>query len=187
MSGPGWRKAMRESLVAERRLVGIDVRKQVVARVRTVLEEVVAARRADGLRTEVAFYWPIRGELGVADAIVPLLAGDVGAALPFIPGRDCALQFRRWSPGCAMVPGIWNIPTPAEDERVVPNVLLIPVVGFDAAGYRLGNGGGYYDRTLAQLPPSTIAIGVGFECLRLPTIHPEPHDVPMWRVITEGC
>ena len=85
-----------------------------------------------------------------------------------------------------MVAGLWNIPTPAVDERVVPNVLLVPLVGFDAARHRLGNGGGYYDRTLATLPSATTAIGVGFDCLRLPTIHPEPHDVPMSMVITES-
>ncbi|MFM1872287.1 MAG: hypothetical protein RL398_1709 [Planctomycetota bacterium] len=186
MSGSAWRKEARASLVAQRMAVGSEIRRRVVDAVGDVLKALLQDRRGRGLRTEIAFYWPIRGEIGLRAAIEPLLAEDVGAALPFIPGRDCALQFRRWRPGCEMVAGVWNIPTPAVDERIVPNVLLVPLVGFDAARHRLGNGGGYYDRTLAALPPETLAIGIGFDCLRLPTIHPEPHDVPMSMVVTES-
>lgn len=186
MSGSAWRKELRAALVALRMSVDAEPRRRVVDAVAEALARLIGDRRGRGDRTEIAFYWPIRGEIGLRAAIEPLLAEDVGAALPFIPGRDCALQFRRWRPGCEMVAGLWNIPTPAVDERVVPNVLLVPLVGFDAARHRLGNGGGYYDRTLATLPSATTAIGVGFDCLRLPTIHPEPHDVPMSMVITES-
>jgi 5-formyltetrahydrofolate cyclo-ligase len=85
-----------------------------------------------------------------------------------------------------MRPGIWDIPVPDEGDWVRPEVLLVPLLGFDLRGYRLGYGGGYYDRTLAAAMPSPpLAIGVGFEIGRLETIHPRPHDVPMDLIVTE--
>jgi len=85
-----------------------------------------------------------------------------------------------------MRPGIWDIPVPDEGDWVRPEVLLVPLLGFDLQGYRLGYGGGYYDRTLAAAMPSPpLAIGIGFEIGRLETIHPQPHDVPMDLIVTE--
>jgi 5-formyltetrahydrofolate cyclo-ligase len=72
-----------------------------------------------------------------------------------------------------------------EGDAVLPDVLLAPLVGFDAGGYRLGYGGGYYDRTLAALPERPRVVGVGFEPSGLETIHPQPHDIPMDLVVTE--
>jgi 5-formyltetrahydrofolate cyclo-ligase len=69
---------------------------------------------------------------------------------------------------------------------VSPSALLIPLVGFDGAGHRLGNGGGYYDRTLAALTPKPLAIGVGFELGRLDSFSPQPHDRPMDVIVTEA-
>ena len=85
-----------------------------------------------------------------------------------------------------MTTGLWDIPHPLEGAVVVPTALLVPLVGFDAAGHRLGNGGGYYDRTLAALRPKPVAIGVGFELGRLASISPLPHDQPMDAIVTEG-
>ena len=78
-----------------------------------------------------------------------------------------------------------NIPAPADGPSVTPDVLLVPLVGFDAGGYRLGYGGGYYDRSLAARTPRPLAIGIGFEISRLATIHPQPHDIPMDAIVTE--
>jgi 5-formyltetrahydrofolate cyclo-ligase len=75
---------------------------------------------------------------------------------------------------------------PAEGEPVTPTTLLVPLVGFDEMGYRLGYGGGYYDRTLASLPAKPLAIGVGYELSYLGTIYPQPHDIPMSAIVTEG-
>jgi 5-formyltetrahydrofolate cyclo-ligase len=80
--------------------------------------------------------------------------------------------------------GCLEIPVSAEGESLSPTVLLAPLVGFDACGYRLGYGGGYYDRTLAAATPRPMAIGVGFEASRLETIHPQPHDIPMDLIVT---
>jgi len=69
---------------------------------------------------------------------------------------------------------------------VLPDLVLMPVVGFDPANFRLGYGGGYFDRTLAALSPRPRSIGIGFELSRLPTVHPQPHDLAMDVIVTEA-
>jgi len=96
------------------------------------------------------------------------------------------LAFWAWRPGAALARGVWDIPIPAARDVVQPTALLVPLVGFDAEGYRLGHGGGYYDRTLAAMNPKPLAIGVGFEFGRLETIWPQPHDIPMDAIVTEA-
>jgi 5-formyltetrahydrofolate cyclo-ligase len=95
------------------------------------------------------------------------------------------LQYWRWQPGMAMERGFWNIPVPATREAVKPGLVIAPLVGFDDQGYRLGYGGGYFDRTLAALQPRPFAVGAGLETMRLATIHPQPHDIPMALIVTE--
>ncbi len=80
---------------------------------------------------------------------------------------------------------MWGIPVPAEGEAVLPDTLLVPLVGYDPHGFRLGYGGGFYDRTLAAMPTRAATIGVGFTLGALETIHPQPHDIPMDVVIPE--
>ena len=95
------------------------------------------------------------------------------------------LIFRSWAPGEKLEKGVWNIPVPSAGEVVVPSVVIAPLVGFDSAGFRLGYGGGYYDRTLASLPAKPLTIGVGFGFSALETIFPQWHDIPMDRLIIE--
>jgi 5-formyltetrahydrofolate cyclo-ligase len=80
---------------------------------------------------------------------------------------------------------VWKIPVPQSRTIVIPNVMLIPLVGFDEHHYRLGYGGGYYDRTVIDLQPSPIKIGIGFEQARLETIYPQNHDIAMDIILTE--
>jgi 5-formyltetrahydrofolate cyclo-ligase len=96
------------------------------------------------------------------------------------------LQFRKWWPGAPMKAGVYDIPFPDGTELVVPDAAIVPMNGFDEQGYRLGYGGGYFDRTLASHSPRPLAIGVSFELARLATIHPQPHDIPMDFVVTEA-
>ena len=84
-----------------------------------------------------------------------------------------------------MEPGFWNIPVPVGTPEVTPDIVLAPVVGFDPACFRLGYGGGYFDRTLAALDPHPLAIGVGLAGSRIATIYPQPHDIPMAAIVTE--
>lgn len=84
-----------------------------------------------------------------------------------------------------MTRGVWNIPVPADGIDVRPDIVVSPVLGFDRAGYRLGYGGGFYDRTLAALAPRPLVIGVGFAMSAMTTIRPLPHDIPMYFIVTE--
>jgi 5-formyltetrahydrofolate cyclo-ligase len=81
---------------------------------------------------------------------------------------------------------VWNIPVPKKRDAVIPDAVLAPLVGFDRQCYRLGYGGGYFDRTLASLSPRPLAIGVGFELSQIETIYPQSFDVPMDVVVTEA-
>ena len=85
-----------------------------------------------------------------------------------------------------MVQGFWKIPVPAEGPEVIPDVTLAPVVGWDAAGFRLGYRGGYFDRTLAARLPRPYAIGVGLQAAQVQTIFPQPHDIAMDEIVTEA-
>lgn len=136
----------------------------------------------------VGFCWPYRGEFDCRAVVSVWLAGDGRrtAALPVILRPAAAMVFRRWTPRSRLVPGRFGIPVPEQDDRVLPDLVLMPLVGFDAAGYRLGYGGGYFDRTLAALAPRPLAVGVGFELARLPRIEPGPCDVPMDLMVTEA-
>src|SRR6185437_11670437 len=92
-----------------------------------------------------------------------------------------------WQPGARMLVGIYDVPYPAEGETLQPDTMLIPMVGFDAALYRLGYGGGYYDRTVAALPERPRMVGVTFELSRIESIRPLSHDIRMDYVVTESA
>ncbi len=96
--------------------------------------------------------------------------------LPVVIGKDQPLRFRAWQPDTVMQAAGFGTSVPSAGEWLTPTVLLIPLVGFDEAGYRLGYGGGYYDRTLAALQPKPRTIGIGYAAGKLATIHPQPYD-----------
>jgi 5,10-methenyltetrahydrofolate synthetase len=80
--------------------------------------------------------------------------------------------------------GVWNIPVPADGAELAPDITIAPVVGHDPGCYRLGYGGGFFDRTLAALEPRPMAIGVGHPVAAIRTIYPQPHDIPMDAIVT---
>jgi 5,10-methenyltetrahydrofolate synthetase len=131
-----------------------------------------------------AFYWPMPGEPDLRKAAAAWSRAGAAASLPETV-RGEPLTFRPWTPGCAMRAGIWNIPVPDTTAEAGPAVLLIPCLGFDSQGYRLGFGGGFYDRTLAARAPRPPAVGVGYSACELPSIRPEAHDIPMDVIVTE--
>jgi 5-formyltetrahydrofolate cyclo-ligase len=152
----------------------------------TALYEQLADRfseLADGL---TGFYWPFRREWSPFPFVERLIAGGGRLALPVVVEKGRPLEFRLWKPGDRMARGVYDIPFPAEGAAVTPRALIIPLLGFDEAGYRLGYGAGYYDRTLASFPEKPLAVGVGFELARMETIHPLPHDIPMDYIVTEA-
>jgi 5-formyltetrahydrofolate cyclo-ligase len=177
-----WRKAERLRLLAlrtgtapaERRKWG----QKIEARLRLLLAE----------RTTIILgvYWPFQAEFDPRPLIDWLIAAGSAVALPAVVDKEGPLEYRAWPPGEKLVNGVWDIPIPEGRQIVVPQAVLAPLVGFDHNCYRLGYGGGYFDRTLAKLMPRPLAIGVGFEISRLETIYPQDFDIPMDVIVTEA-
>jgi 5-formyltetrahydrofolate cyclo-ligase len=177
-----WRKARRAELIARRAAFGPDERHGWNERVTALLQRIVAV--APG--AVIGFCWPFKGEFDARFAVRHWRERGATAALPEVVAKGSPLQFREWWPGAPMKPGVYGIPVPDGTRVLVPDIAIVPMNGFDGQGYRLGYGGGYFDRTLAALERGVLAIGVSYEALRLPTIHPQPHDIPMDFVVTEA-
>jgi len=175
-----WRKLERERLIAARVATVQEIRARWTRAIIETLEPIL--RESEG---PISFYWPFRGEPDLRPMMRALDGEGLTLALPVVVEPKTPLAFRRWRPDSKMELGVWNIPIPAAKEEVVPRLLLAPVVGFTPDFYRLGYGGGYFDRTLAKLGAGHAAIGIGFEMGRLETIHPQPHDIKMRQVVTE--
>lgn len=137
--------------------------------------------------TRLGFYWAIRGECDLTSVITQWLTKDIQriAALPIVSGD--LLRFVAWDPQTPMQEGAYGIATPPPAAcQVAPQVLLIPCVGVDRNRYRLGYGGGYYDRTLATLSPRPVLVGICFDQGRVKNLAPQAHDIRMDLVITES-
>lgn len=177
-----WRKATRTRLLAARSALSRAERRNSAAAVTSALRTL----KAELVGQRVGFYWPLKGEIDLVPFMRGMLRELAAAALPVIVQKNQPLEFWQWHARTQLCSnGIWNIPSPAERVLVEPDVLLVPLLGFDSAGYRLGYGGGYYDRTLAALPRRPRLIAVGHELGRLETIYPQPHDIPMDAIVTE--
>jgi 5-formyltetrahydrofolate cyclo-ligase len=178
----GWRKAARERLIAARLAIAPEARVAASAAISAALE----ARFPPGRFALVGGYWPIQGEYNPLGYLRKVIDAGKAAALPAVIDPDAPLEFRAWTTKARMEKGRWDILHPAQGPAVTPDALLVPLVGFDGAGHRLGYGGGYYDRTLAALTPRPVAIGVGFELGRIDGFEPGAHDAPMDVIVTEA-
>ncbi len=176
-----WRRGERERLIALRQALRPDDRRRWGERIEAELRRLLAERPG-----VLGVYWPFRAEFDPRGLIDWAVAAGRIVALPVVVDRKGPLEYRAWRPGEALVDGVWNIPVPEKREIVVPAIVLAPVVGFDRECYRLGYGGGYFDRTLAALSPRPTAIGVGFAVQAIATIYPQPFDVVMDLVVTES-
>jgi 5,10-methenyltetrahydrofolate synthetase len=176
-----WRKLTRDKLLSDRIAMTVHARALRAQEAKRRLESNVDLRRYHTL----GVYWPMRGEMDVRDIARKHIAAGGAIGLPVVVERSAPVEFWAWRPGMKMQRGIWNIPIPAERVVLVPDALIIPLVGYDGQRYRLGYGGGYYDRTLAVAPRRPLCIGLGFSEGHLPTIYPQPHDIPMDLIITD--
>ena len=177
-----WRKEVRVRLIAHRLAIDANDRRQHSGKIALHLSHLIEPR----FERTVSFYWPFRGEPDLRPLMQTVLEGGGRCALPVVVEKKAPLVFRLWQAGDRLVPGVWNIPIPADGDEVLPDVVIAPVVGFDSACYRLGYGGGFFDRTLASFPYRPLAIGVGYNAAAISTIYPLPHDVPMDVVVTES-
>ncbi|WP_442583535.1 5-formyltetrahydrofolate cyclo-ligase [Mesorhizobium sp. ASY16-5R] len=175
-----WRKAERERLIGERLAIAADARQAMSERIAVLLSETIGDLEG---RT-VSLYWPFRGEPDLRPWMRTVIAGGGRIALPVVIEKAHPLVFRAYAPGDPLEKGVWNIPVPAAGPPVIPDIVIAPLVGFDPQNYRLGYGGGFFDRTLASLPAKPLTIGVGYAMQAVPTIRPQPYDIPMDRIVT---
>jgi len=177
-----WRKSRREECIAWRTAIDEAQRgiwdRQIAAALQTLLKA-----PATGV---TAFYWPHQAEFDARSVMGRCCDDGAMVALPEVAGKGLPLRFRRWWPDAPMVRGMYDIPVPDGTPEVRPDLLLVPMSAFDDCAFRLGYGGGYYDRSLAALKPRVVAVGVSYEYCRLPTIYPQAHDCAMDFVVTEA-
>jgi 5-formyltetrahydrofolate cyclo-ligase len=129
-------------------------------------------------------YWPLSGEPDLRAAYAELALAGVRLALPVVMERNAPLTFTAWTPGEPMIADEMGVAVPAQLRFIErPPALLIPCLGFNADGYRLGYGGGYYDRTL-ELPPRPRTLGIAYSNQEAQFGH-APHDVPLDVIVTE--
>jgi 5-formyltetrahydrofolate cyclo-ligase len=136
----------------------------------------------------VALYWPIGSELDTEPALSRLHETGIACVLPVIKGDSLPLMFRRWQPSIALQPGPFRVPVPPETEDIlIPTLIVVPLLAFDEAGYRLGYGGGFYDRTLAAIRPDTgcRAIGYGYAGQQVAKVVTDDYDQRLDMMVTE--
>ena len=134
----------------------------------------------------VAFCWPVQNEPDLVPYAETLRARGARVALPVVVHPGAALAFREWWPGQPLAPDRYDIPTPTDGDFVTPQAILLPLNAFDAACFRIGYGGGFFDRTLASLTPRPLAIGVGFDFQQVTSTRPQVHDLPLDAIVTES-
>lgn len=176
-----WRNYQRKKLIAAREAIPVDVHQQWSQKITDLLK--------DGLfklqKMTVGIYWPFRNEYDPRLIAKYFIQKGATLALPEVVGKDQPLCFREWLPNTPMRRSAYGIPVPMRARTVMLDVVIIPMVGFDQKGYRLGYGSGYFDRTLVTYYPQPLAIGVAFEIQRLEDLYPQRHDIPMHYIVTE--
>ncbi|TVQ52111.1 MAG: 5-formyltetrahydrofolate cyclo-ligase [Rhodobacteraceae bacterium] len=147
-----------------------------------LLEAVVAHRPR-----VVSAYRPFRSEIDPTPALEALIARGVTVAAPVVVAKATPLVFRRWAPGDPVDRDGFGVETPRGGEEVTPDVVIAPLLLFDRAGYRLGYGGGFYDRTLERLRAAgpCVAIGFAFAAQETGAAPRDPHDARLDLIVTE--
>jgi len=178
-----WRKSERSRLLEFRRNLPLADRA-------ALIEPLLANLR--GVLRKLSFgslgiYWPIQREVDVRP-LADELCREKGAilALPVVVQKGAPLEYWKWQMGDPVERGFWNIPVPKQRQVIEPEAVIAPLVGFSGK-YRLGYGGGYFDRTLGAAKKRPFAIGIGFEFSRVEGFVPQPHDIPMNVIVTESA
>ena len=144
--------------------------------------------------TVIGAYWPIKGEFDPLPALHrwkedgELLAEPQPRriGLPVMDKTHKTLTFWAWYPGCPMEEDSFGIPKPKDTEVIMPTLLFVPCIGYSTGGFRLGYGGGFYDRTLTTLQPKPFTVGLGYTQGFLDDFEPEPHDVPLDAILNDN-
>jgi 5-formyltetrahydrofolate cyclo-ligase len=181
---PEERKALREKLIAARQ--ALPDRLELAVQLQSVLRTWLVSRR----ESSIGAYWPIKGEFDPLPALYRWSEGGPEGSprrigLPVADKATGELRFHVWFPGCPMELDAYDIPKPKDTDEFKPALLLVPCVGFGPGGIRLGYGGGFYDRTLSELTPRPLTIGIGYAHGFLPLLRGGPDDLPLDVVLTE--
>lgn len=176
------RDVLRRAMIVARQAMPAEAQQRASERILDHLAGLLLPRPAGTL----GFCWPIRAEVDCRPLVARLITAGWLATMPTVVAAAAPMEFRGWAPDAPMTVDPYGIPVPATAAGPAPDVLLLPLVAFDSAGYRLGYGGGYFDRTLAACTPRPQAIGIGFDFCAVASIHPEAHDQPLDLVVTES-
>ncbi len=178
------RKALRRQLQAER--LGLVDRHRRAMQLQEVLRVWLISRGEQ----RIGVYWPIKGEFDALPALFRWSEAEPGRqiGLPVIDRQTQQLRFHTWYPGCPMEEDAYGIPKPKDTPEFEPQLLLVPCVGYGPQGLRLGYGGGFYDRSLAQVVPRPATAGLAYSHGWVPWLQAQAHDVPLDAILTdEGC
>jgi 5-formyltetrahydrofolate cyclo-ligase len=177
---------LRKKLVAARQ--ALPDRLERAVELQSVLRVWLIGRR----ETSIGAYWPIKGEFDPLPALYrwtegsPFGEGDMRRiGLPVADRKTASLRFRVWYPGCEMELDAYEIPKPKGTDEFVPQMLVVPCLGFGPGGVRLGYGGGFFDRTLNALKPRPVTVGVSYTHGFLPFLRAAPDDLPLDAMLTE--
>ncbi len=171
---------LRPPLLAKRQTLAADAKKTMDERI----GERLLAWLQNSDATLVGVYWPMRGEPDLHATFAALHDSGMQLALPVVVSKDAPLKFVAWTPGEPMKDDRYSAMTPAAPHReVFPQVLVIPCVGFNRHRFRLGYGGGFYDRTVALTPrPRTVGVAYAFSEVEFA---PDTYDIPLDALLTE--
>lgn len=176
-----WRRMQRSSLITRRKTVTEQEHK--------VWSEAITHSLKVGFpllcNKCIGIYWPIRNEYDPRPAANYFYKRGATLALPEVVNQQSPLRFLKWWPTAPMKKGAYQVPVPDNTAPVTIDAVIIPMLGFDQKGFRLGYGSGYFDRTLAEIKPYPLVIGIAFELSRLNSVYPQSHDIPMDFIITE--
>jgi 5-formyltetrahydrofolate cyclo-ligase len=180
------RAALRKKLVGARQ--ALPDRLERAVRLQSVLRVWLVGRREKSIDA----YWPIKGEFDPLPALyrwsegAPFGEGDMRRiGLPVADRATSSLRFRVWYPGCEMELDAYDIPKPKDTDEFVPQMLVVPCLGFGPGGVRLGYGGGFFDRTLNALKPRPVTVGVSYTHGFLPFLRASADDLPLDALLTE--
>ena len=176
-----WRKAERRRLIEERLALTQTERQARSEQIANRLDQAIG--RVTG--RIVGTYWPFRGEPDLRNWGIEVVERGGRIALPVVIQKGWPLEYRIWTPGDRLERGAWDILVPSRGPAIQPDIVIAPLVGFDERKFRLGYGGGFFDRTLAAMQKKPLAIGVGYARSRIATIRPQPHDIAMDMIVTD--
>ena len=181
------KKILRQQLIADRQAMPDRAVRA------TMLQQVMRIWLVGRTDTVIGAYWPIKGEFDPLPALHRWkedgelldepLRRRIG--LPVIDKVSKTLTFHVWYPGCPMEEDAYGIPKPKDTDVIQPTLLFVPCVGYGPGGYRLGYGGGFYDRTLATLQPKPVTAGLGFTQGFVDDLEPESHDIPLDAILND--